>query len=108
MNKACVVGFLVVALLVTAVYANPVHYECSNPAPEWIWCDDFETDRLSGYFEYVNHGGLFTRVEGVGVLESTGMRTTFQEGDVSAGNLKLAFGRTPSAYMRPVDEGTQN
>jgi len=20
--------------------------------PEWIWCDDFETDRLSSYFEY--------------------------------------------------------
>ena len=36
------------------------------------------------------------------------MRARFAAGQVSAGSLKLAFGRTPQAYFRPVDAGTAN
>jgi hypothetical protein len=41
--------------------------ECEDPAEAWIWCDDFEQDRLDGYFELGNPGGDgFVRTDGVG------------------------------------------
>ena len=36
------------------------------------------------------------------------MRSSFSAGQVSAGSLHLAFGRTPQAAFRPVDAGTAN
>lgn len=80
--------------------------ECADPDPAWIWCDDFEEDRTASYFEYDDAGGSFVREDGVGRDGSMGMRARFDEGQVSAGNLKLAFGRTPDTYFEPVDEGT--
>jgi hypothetical protein len=82
--------------------------ECASPRPGWIWCDDFEKDRTSSYFEYVNPSGTFTRQASVGVDGSNAMRASFQPGQVDAGNLKLAFGRTPDRAMRPVDAGTKD
>jgi len=82
--------------------------ECTTARPEWIWCDDFETSRLASYFEYDNAGGSYVRAASVGKDASMGMRIHFNAGQVSAGSLKLAFGRTPDAYMRPVDAGTAN
>lgn len=73
----------------------------------WIWCDDFERNRLADYFEFDSAGGAFIREAGVGRGESFGMRARFGAGAVSAGSLKLAFGVTPSARMRPVDAGTE-
>jgi uncharacterized protein YjdB len=86
----------------------PQAAECGDPDPEWIWCDDFEQDRLSSYFEYSDSDDRFIRSSGVGVDGSTGMRARWETGRVGAGNLHLAFGRTPSPYMRPVDDGTVN
>jgi uncharacterized protein YjdB len=83
--------------------------ECATPRPGWIWCDDFEQDRLSRYFEYDAVGGNFVRATGVGVGGSMGMRgrwTVVGQTEATAGSLKLAFGRTPQAYFRPVDAGT--
>ncbi len=80
--------------------------ECASPRPGWIWCDDFERDRLASYFEYEDVGGAFSRAPGVGRAGSYGMRVRLRRGTVEAGNLKVAFGRTPSRYMRPVDRGT--
>jgi hypothetical protein len=37
-----------------------------------------------------------------------GMRAHFTAGQVAAGSLHLAFGRTPSPYFRPVDDGTRD
>jgi hypothetical protein len=79
---------------------------CAHPRPEWLWCDDFEHDRLGSYFEYQDDGGSFVRSPGTGVHGSTSMRARWRAGQVQAGSLKLAFGRTPSAYLRPVDAGT--
>jgi hypothetical protein len=81
---------------------------CTNPAPEWLWCDDFEEDQLDRYFEYSAKSGSFTRAAGVGRDGSVGMRARFAAGQVDAGALHLAIGRTPQAYMRPVDAGTAN
>lgn len=81
--------------------------ECADPAGEWIWCDDFEVDRLASYFEYDDGDGNFTRTERTGVDGSFGMQARFAEGQVAAGSLHLALGRTPQDYFRPVDEGVR-
>lgn len=80
--------------------------ECQNPSAAWIWCDDFDQDRLSSYFEYSSAGGAFTRAADVGVDSSSAMLVHYAAGQVNVGYLHLAFGRTPSSYMRPVDAGT--
>jgi len=81
--------------------------ECATPQAGWLWCDDFEQDRLSSYFEYDNAGGNFVRAAGVGVGGSTGMLGRWASvGQNDAGALHLAIGKTPQAYFRPVDAGT--
>ena len=86
----------------------PATNECAAPPAEWIWCDDFEQDRLSQYFEHNDAGGRFVRMPGVGVGGSFGMRARWQAaGDVEAGFLHLAIGKTPQSYLKPVDAGTE-
>lgn len=87
---------------------SPASAECSAPKAGWIFCDDFEADRTASYFETDNAQGSFTRSASVGVNGSMGMRAHFAAGQVNAGSLHLAFGRTPSSYIRPVDAGTTN
>lgn len=82
--------------------------ECATPEPGWIWCDDFDQDRLGQYFEYQSAGGSFARAAGVGNEGSYGMRARFAAGQVNAGALHLAFGRTPQSYFRAVDGGTRD
>jgi uncharacterized protein YjdB len=98
------------AITVTAATASAT--ECATPGAGWIFCDDFEQDRSSSYFEVTTGGGHFARVAGVGVQGSTGMRVQYVPGTAGApddaGSLKLAFGRTPSTYFKPVDAGTAN
>jgi len=86
----------------------PAGAECASPRAGWVWCDDFEKDRLASYYEYITDAGSFQRVGGVGKDGSYGMRAHFAAGQVSAGALHLALGRTPQAYFRPVDAGTAN
>ena len=80
--------------------------ECATRRATWIWCDDFDTDRLASYFEVDNAGGTFVRASGVGRSDSYAMRATYRPGVENAGNLKLAFGATPDGSIRPVDGGT--
>jgi hypothetical protein len=85
----------------------PVVNECATPRPGWIWCDDFEQDRLGRYFEYNAEKGSFVRAPGVGIGGSFGMRARWDHvGQVEAGSLHLAFGKTPRGYFKPVDDGT--
>src|SRR2546422_743640 len=90
------------SVTVTAPSGAP---ECATPQPGWIWCDDFEQNRLSQYFEYDSAGGSFVRVTGVGVGGSYGMRVRFAQGQVEAGSLHLAMGKVPDPYFRTVDAG---
>jgi hypothetical protein len=80
--------------------------ECAAPRAEWIWCDDFEQDRLARYFEYDRANGNFGRVASTGRNGSVGMRAHWGAGVQGAGSLHLAFGKTPSSNFRPVDGGT--
>src|SRR5690606_7117219 len=84
---------------VTGVPVN----ECASPKPEWIWCDDFEQDRRSAYFE-----STMALRNGVGRNGSRAAVGRYLIGSREAGNFKVAFGRTPSASFRPVDGGTRN
>ncbi|MHB1297852.1 MAG: Ig-like domain-containing protein [Gemmatimonadaceae bacterium] len=80
--------------------------ECASPRAGWIWCDDFDVDRLAKYFEVDNAGGRFGRVNGVGNGGSYGMRARWSAGATNAGSLHLAVGKTPQSYFRPADAGT--
>ena len=86
--------------------------ECERQKPAWIWCDDFEQDRLLRYGEYHNAQGRFVRVSGVGRSASAAMRATFlPQGPTNTGWLELNFGRIPKGppfltYAKPVDAGT--
>jgi Polysaccharide lyase 14 len=77
--------------------------ECASPKPGWIWCEDFEIDRSSDYFE-----GSANRQAGTGVNGSKAGAFTFASNSSSAGGIKIAFGRTPSSYFRAVDNGSSD
>ncbi len=47
------------------------------------------------------------RASGVGRGGSFGMRARWHFGQVAAGRLHIAIGKTPQRYMRPVDAGTE-
>jgi hypothetical protein len=97
------------SLTVTAATGGPAVNECATPQGAWIFCDDFEQNRLGSYYEYDNSSGGFVRNAAAGVGSSTGMRASWtQAGQVAAGHLSLAFGRTPDPYFKPVDAGTAN
>ena len=79
--------------------------ECDAPEPDWIWCDDFEEDRLANYFEHNRADGDFDRLSEVGLDGSSGMRTLFREGKAGAGWMHLTLGKTPQSSMQSVDDG---
>jgi len=77
--------------------------ECNSPESDWIWCDDFEIDRSSDYFE-----GKTDRQPSLGVNSSVAAAFHFKKNSQGAGGIQIAFGRTPSDYIRAVDDGTKN
>lgn len=77
--------------------------ECDARPKAWIWCDDFERNRIGDYFQ-----ASMPRQEGVGRGGSYGVAGRFRPGEPDGGNLKLAFGRTPHPRFRPVDDGRRN
>src|SRR5438128_2287212 len=79
--------------------------ECATPRGEWIWCDDFEQDRLAHYFEYDDAGGTFTRTAGAGRGGAVGRRAQLAAGQGPGGARHLARGKTQQAYWRRGDEG---
>ena len=89
-----------------ATGSSPAAGECATPQAGWIWCDDFEQNRLGQYFEYDSSSSDFVRAAGVGMDGSYGMRVHFAAGQVSAGSLHLAMGKVPDSYFRTVDAGT--
>jgi hypothetical protein len=82
--------------------------ECATPKAAWIWCDDFEVDRLQQYAQVANAAGNFGRIAGIGREQSIGIRSTFNPAIQNGGWLEVTFGRTPpvSFFRKPVDAGT--
>lgn len=99
---------LIVALAVVAFAAPPAlaASECEGwktGHPDWIFCDDFESAGplvASGrWFEVDDNRGAFKAMAGEGLRGGTAMRAAWTAGGVEGGNLKLGFGRAPSAYF---------
>lgn len=84
--------FCLSSLLSLNSLANECPSDWKTLHPAWIWCDDFETDKTTSYFEKT---GPFNRAAGVGFDGSYGMQSTWTTGQVDGGSLKLAFGLTP-------------
>lgn len=70
--------------------------------PGIIFCDDFESEEplRNRYFGYDPDDGEFIRMKGAGRNASFGMRVRFQEGEVEAGVLQKAIGRSPDPGMK--------
>jgi hypothetical protein len=73
--------------------------------PEWLWCDDFESDAdlAKNYFDLNRADGRFgvsseTAFGGHGALKATYSPTA-----EDAGGIKLSLGRTPVAPLRYTD-----
>jgi hypothetical protein len=82
--------------------------ECSNwqsAHPEWVWCDDFESDSSlsQNYFEVNRNNGGFGVFTGNAYGGNGALRARWESGMVEAGNLKLSFGKTPVAPTRFTD-----
>lgn len=78
--------------------------ECSSLHGDWLFCDDYEADRMGQYFEHTSPD-QFYRATDVGLGGSSGMKAEFRQADGTdhdTGALKVAFGRTPTSYMTPV------
>ena len=96
--------YFLILLLIFQILAIPVYsqcFSCKNAPVGTIWCDDFEEDIPFNqkYFEYINNGGDFIRLEKIGRDSSYGMRVKWQAGEVGAGSLSKSFGKTPDSYI---------
>ncbi|MHA6485027.1 cadherin-like beta sandwich domain-containing protein [Paenibacillus sp. strain BS8-2] len=90
---------------VTLAQAAPFKVnECSAANVDWLFCDDYEVDRMDQYFERTSQN-QFYRTGDVGLGGSSGMKAEFRQADGAehdTGAIKIAFGRTPSTYLNPV------
>ncbi|MHA6485003.1 cadherin-like beta sandwich domain-containing protein [Paenibacillus sp. strain BS8-2] len=78
--------------------------ECQQMQADWLFCDDYEVDRMDQYFERTSRE-QFYRSSAVGLGGSSGMKAEFRAADGEqhdTGAIKIAFGRTPHSYMNPV------
>jgi len=103
LQRSLLLLFSLSALISQAVVGADIANECATMQPGWIWCEDFEQDRSADYFE-----GNADRQTGTGVNDSIGAAFLFAKNAAGAGGLKVAFGRTPDNYIKPVDSGTQD
>lgn len=96
---------LCLALAIAPAFADECPANWASLHPEWIWCDDFETNKFSSYFET---DATFARTAGVGLNGTFGARATFSNGVSDAGSLKLAFGLTPvgAGFTQPAGVDT--
>ncbi len=92
------VAFAAVALLSMMGAAHSAALECTGwqtAHPEWIWCDDFESNSAleTNYFDVNRSAGMSVATDqpygGTGAL-----KMTYQAGVEEAGNVKLGFGRS--------------
>lgn len=82
-------------------WSSDLNRECDTVKSSWIWCEDFERDRSGDYFE-----GRVDRQLGFGINDSTAAAFHYKAFTKGGGGIKIAFGRTPSTYIKPVDTGT--
>lgn len=95
-------SYLLLCLLVIQNIGSAQNcFTCKNIPKGTIFCDDFESGSplRERYFEYDNNKGDFIRKPGIGTNNSAGMEVSWQKGEISAGSLKVAIGRSPIEYI---------
>ena len=106
-----VLGLFMLAALPVRGQAQAL--ECENwqsRHPEWIWCDDFESDSAleSNYFQVDRADGRFGVTTDAAFGGTRAIRATYIPGDENAGGLKLSFGRTTvSPQLLPNQDFTE-
>ncbi len=102
--SACIVALLALyipcaadrAPAIRVDYVDPATIQSAGTAPGVIFSDSFDHRAPDGrYLEYDDAHQSFVWASGEGLGGGGAMRCTFQKGQVSAGNLKLIFGRNP-------------
>jgi len=75
--------------------------------PEWIWCDDFETDKSSLHVDHNGWGTTLVRSSGQGYTGTYSLRATFPAAPGSTangGDFTVSFGKSPvSPKIDPAD-----
>jgi hypothetical protein len=105
MSKQALRAALPLFLVLPAIPSLAAPLECTNwqsAHPEWLWCDDFESDAQleQDYFEVSRQGGHFG-VSGETAFGGNGaLKGTYIPGESSAGNVKFSFGRSKVAPTR--------
>ena len=77
---------------------------CPTALPgDWIFCEDFEgqLSTSSVFFEHNDDDGDFVVVQGQGSSGDHAIEAVFQQGEVGAGWISVAFGRNPIVGNQP-------
>jgi hypothetical protein len=94
-------------------YADTAALECTDwqtKHPEWLWCDDFESDDTleRDYFDVQRVNGRFGVVEDAAFGGVGSLRSVYARGEENAGTLKLSLGATPVEPKRYTDRKFDN
>jgi hypothetical protein len=97
MKTALRTTFILAGLSTSLAQAGAL--ECVNwqtAHPQWVWCDDFESDSAlsSSYFE-VNRSNGFGVTTGTAFGGNGSLKATYQPGTEESGNVKLGLGKSP-------------
>ncbi|HEX2492427.1 MAG TPA: hypothetical protein VHK24_01540 [Steroidobacter sp.] len=108
--KAALRITLIVLGVMQVAHAGPL--ECTNWQslhPEWVWCDDFESDAAlsSSYFE-VNRSNGFGVTTTTAFGGSGALKATYYPGVQESGNVKLGIGRSPVASKIQVSRNFED
>jgi len=95
--------------LVHGSWAFAQSAECTNwqqQHPDWIWCDDFESDAAieQDYFDVDRQGGRFGVVNTTAFGGKSSLKASYLKGVTDAGGIKLSFGKTPVSPARFTDQ----
>lgn len=93
----------------TAQHAGAAALECTNwqqNHPEWLWCDDFESDASleQNYFDVYRPEGRMRVSTDAAFGGTASLRGTYVPTSQDAGSIKLSFGATPVSPKRYVDQ----
>jgi len=71
-------------------WATSLNTECTTPENEWIWCDDFETDRSADYADGTEMYHDTANTQGINGTKANAFH--FITTDENGGDIKIGFG----------------
>lgn len=105
MRRSVAILLVLSSVGLTAQHAGAAALECAGwqqTHPEWLWCDDFESDAAleQDYFDVERNDGRLGVSTETAFGGSASLRSQYQQGVTEAGSVKLSFGKTPVAPKR--------